>query len=248
MKNKFLFLFFIMLLGIGIVKAYTVENFVSVVNNGEVTKAFEKKLNKEGCKFTINATSSGSGANVAYQVICTEEKEEKINGKTETTKKETYNLNGTIYYTMEGNILTSSLDRTKVQREADPFYERILSLTPYWGTEMSNKYKNIYTYIKKNHDKDILATFALIFDRCYMDEMGVCYSMTPGMNSDNYLGKITMDDSGANFALKYLQKEQRELNNKSLMFKALIVAGILIVLILVCKSMVPDPTRKRCKY
>ena len=248
MKNKFLFLLFTIVLGITFVKAYTVGDFVNVVNNGDVTKAFEKKLEKEGCKSTISANSNGDTVTIGYHVECVEEKEETINGKKEKVKKETYNLNGSIYYAMEGNILVSSIDRTADTRKADPFYERVLALTPYWGTEMSNKYKEISNYIKKNHDKDVLAAFALIFDRCYMDEMGVCYSMTPGMNYDNYLAKVTMDDSGAKYALKYLQKEQREINNKGMMFKALIAAGILVVLIVICKSMVPDPTRKRCKY
>lgn len=248
MKNKVLFLLLSLILGITFVKAYSVSDFVNVINNGDVTKAFERQLDKEGCKTTISATDRIDSLDLNYHVICVEEKEEKINGKTEKVKKQTYDVTGSIHYDLQGDLLTSSIDRTADQREADPFYERVLALSPYWGTEMSNKYKSVYSYIKKNHKNELLETFALIFDKCYMDEMGVCYSLTPGMNYDNYIAKITMNDSGANYALKYLQKEQRELNNKSMMIKAMIVAGVLVVLIVVCKSMVPDPTKKRCKY
>ncbi len=248
MKNKVLFLLIAFVIGIISVRAYSVEDFVHVVNNGAVTKEFIASEEKSGCKVTINATGNGASASIAYHFTCKEEKEEIINNQKEKVTNETYNLDGTISYSINGEFLVSSLDRTKEEDEADPFYGRIVSLTPYWGTEMSSKYAEISKYKKKNNKGDVLGTFKIIFDKCYLDEMGVCYSKTPGMAATNYLGKIKMDDSGANYALKHLKKEQRDLNNKSLMMKLAIFAVILVVVILVLKASTPDPTRKRCKY
>ena len=248
MKKKTLFLLIAFVLGIITVRAYSVEDFVSVVNNGVVTKEFIANEEKSGCKVTINATGNGASANISYHFTCKEEKEEIINNKKEKVTKETYNLDGSISYTMNGELLVSSLDRAKAEEEADPFYGSVVALTPYWGTEMSSKYAEISKYIKKNHDGAVIETFKTIFDKCYFEEMGVCYSRTPGMVANNYLGKIQMDDSGANYALKYLKKEQRDLNNKSLMIKLAIFAVILSVVILILKASTPDPRRKRCKY
>ncbi len=249
MKNKLVFSLLVFVIGVITVSAYTVDDFVNKVNNGEVTKAFVEKEKKEGCKVVINATSSGSSVNIAYHFTCEEEKEEVINNKKEKVKKETYNLDGSINYSMNGeNILVSSLDRTEKEDKADPFYEKVISLTPYWGTEMSTKYSEISKYIKKNHKGDILEAFKEIFNKCYMEEMGVCYSKTPGMTASNYLGKIKMDDSGASYALKELKREQREIDNKHLIIRLGIIAGGLVVLIIVLKSLVPNPMNKRCKY
>ena len=249
MKNKLLFMILVLFLGIMYVNAYSVSDFANKVNSGDVTKAFIDREEKGGCKVTINATAGGNNANVSYHFVCNEEKEEVVNGKKERVTKETYNLEGNIVYTMgSDNILVSSLDRTPKEIENDPFYERVLALSPYWGVEMSSKYSEISKYLNKNHKKELLETYALIFDKCYMQEMGVCYSKTPGTVSSNYMAKITMDDSGANYALKYLKKEQRQLNTKNLSIKLGIVAVCLAGLILVLKSMTPDPKRKRCKY
>ena len=250
MKNKYLlFLLLSIFIGLVTVRAYSVSDFVNVANNGDSTKALIEQLKNEGCEPVINATSSGNGVDIYYKMVCQEEKEEVINGKKEKVKKEVYNLEGNIVYTMgANNILESSKERTEKEAKADPFYDRILRLTPYWGTEMSTKYAEVSKYMKKNHKGELLSTYAKIFDSCYMEEMGVCYSFVTGMNYGTYIGKVTMDDSGANYALKYLKKEQRELNTKSMMLKGLIVAGVLVVLIIICKSMAPNPLRKRCKY
>lgn len=248
MKKVIVLFVLTFMLGVSVAKAYSVENFANVIKDGDISKDFKKKMENDGCVVNLIVYPNVDSLIIDYNVVCEEEKEEEINGKKETVKDITYNVDGRINYVLTGNVLVSSLDRTKDDVEKDPFYEKILALTPYWGTEMSSKYSSIKSLIKKNHDKKTLETFALIFDRCYMEEMGVCYSMTPGMNYSTYLGKVTLDDTGGKYAYKFLKNEDRELKNKTYTFYGLIVAGVLLLLILIAKGMDPKSKVKPLKY
>jgi len=249
--KKVLLLFLTMMVGVIVVNAsnaYSVDSVRNVINGGDVTKAFEAQVKGEGCEHLINATTSGNTLKIDYKFKCIEEREKITGGEKKVVKETVYDVSNSIILTLEDDILQVKKEISNKEVEKDPFYGRVLSLVPYWGVEMSSRYPQVKKYFDKNHKKEFLPTFAKIFDSCYFSEMGVCYSATPGLNNTTYTGKIQMDDKAADFALKYLKKEQRELNSKSLMFKALILAGILIVIILVCKSMGPNPTKKPLKY
>ncbi len=249
--KKILLLFFIMfggLLTVNASKNYSIESVRNVINGGDVTKAFEEKVKGEGCEHFINATTSGNTLNIAYKFKCEEEKEKITGGEKKVVKEITYDVSGNIVMTLEDDLLQSKTDIDNKQIEKDPFYGRVLQLVPYWGAEMSSRYPQIKKYLDDNHKKEYLDTFAKIFDSCYFQEMGVCYSATPGLHKTTYTGRIQMDDKAADYALKYLKKEQRKLDNDSLMFKGIIVAGILAVIYVFCKSMGPKKTKKPLRY
>jgi len=249
--KKILLAFLVMFTSLIVVNAsssYTVDNVRNVINGGDVTKAFEDQVTGEGCEHFINATTSGNTLNIAYKFKCEEEQEKITGGEKKTVKEVTYDVSGNIIMTLEDNILQTKTDIDNKQVKKDPFYGRILSLVPYWGVEMSSRYPQVKKYLDKNHKNEFLATFEKIFDSCYFVEMGVCYSATPGLNQTTYTGRIQMDDKATDYALKYLKKEQRELNTKSMMFKGIILAGILAVLYVFCKSLGGKRTKKPIRY
>jgi hypothetical protein len=245
--KKILFGLLILLVGC-VVRAYTISDFNEVINNGDVTRDFLKQAEKDGCKTaSLSSSVSGSNLNITYSFRCEQEKEVIEGGKQQVKTVEYYNGQGNISFVVKEGKL-ESYKEVPVKEDTDEFYDKVLQLTPFWGAEMSTKYPQIKKYIKNNHKNQVLETMKTIFDKCYMVEMGVCYSKTPGLNYTTYTGVVTLDDSGADYALKYLKKEQREINNKNLTMKVAVVGVIIAVVLLILKAMSPDPRRKRCKY
>jgi len=247
MKKKLLFGLLILFMGC-IVRAYTLSDFKEVINNGDVTKGFLSKVEGEGCKeASINASVDGDALTINYGFRCEENKEVIEGGKQQVKTIEYYNRKGSIRFVLNSGKM-ESIREVPVKDDTDIFYGRVLQMTPFWGAEMSTKYPQIKKYIKANHKNDVYGTMVTIFDKCYMDKMGVCYSKTPGMNYTTYTGIVTADDSGADYALKFLKKEQRDINSKNLTIKVAIVGVIIAVLYIFLKSMQPNPKKHRIKY
>lgn len=244
MKNKILALLIILISFITTVKAYTTSDVSNVVNNGAVTKEFIEAKKKQDCTVAIKGNAQSNNLNISYYFKCTEEKKKMVDNKEETYTEVVYDGTNSFDLVLNGDVLEVSKSHTEEDAKNDPYLKDVMSLVPFWGVEMSNKYNQVVKYIDKNHNKQVIETLKLIFDRCYYQEMGVCYTAIPGMVFTTYEGKIKLDDTAVDYALKFLKAEQRQLDSKNRMFMLGGVAIVLLILLLIAKSMAGNPAKK----
>lgn len=243
MKKQIIAFLLFMLIGVVSVKAYTAADVSRVINNGDVTKEFIVNMKKSDCEVTISATAD-FGLNITYHFKCLEEKEIAVGDSYEKVEQVAYDQTKMISLTENNGALEIDKDMTPQDETDDPYAKNVIELIPYWGVEMSSKYPQVKKYIDDNHSKQVIPALKEIFDRCYYVEMGVCYSAIPGDYKNTYQGKIKLDDTAADYALKKLKAEQRQIDSKKRNIMLIGVAGVILVLLMVAKSMAGNPAKK----
>ena len=243
MKKLIIAFLLFMIIGVVSVKAYTATDVSKVINNGDVTKEFIANMKKSDCEVTISA-SADFGLNITYHFKCLEEKEVTVGDSVEKVEQIGYDQTRSIILNDNSGVLEIDKVMKPQDEEDDPYAKNIIELIPYWGVEMSSKYPQVKKYIDDNHNKQVIPALKEIFDRCYYAEMGVCYSAIPGDYENTYQGKIKLDDTAADYALKKLKAEQREIDGKKRNIMLVGVAGVILVLLMVAKSMAGNPAKK----
>ena len=202
------------------------SKMTSVINSGDITEAFKKT--NDNCSIDLRASGS-SNIVISYNVSCTE----KVDDVDETKY---YNGTFELIYDSAKNQLATEVKVGKKEIGQDIFLVKIMKLIPYWTAEASDKYPQIK---KKMGNKDILVKMSEIFYRCYLEETGVCYSEMPSYGDMIYTAKVNLDDTAANFALKVFKEDDEAASNSRMNKFLIMVAGGLILLILIFKSMTP---------
>ena len=248
MKKRILWLLLLFLVGISFVKAanHTPEELAVVINNGDVTKEYIKEAKSADCEVGIHANASFNSVIVSYNFRCMKTVEVEVGDKTEKKKELDKTGTGsiTIAISSDGKQFEINKEMTKQEIEDDPYASEMIKLMPFWGTEMSSQYKQIKGYIDDNHDGKVLKALREIFDKCYYDEMGVCYSPVISELSTVYMGMIKLDDTAGEYALKALKSEQRDIDTSKRNKILIIVAVGILVVLLLCKSIAPNPAQK----
>ena len=203
------------------------SKITEVINKGDVTIGFMK--NRKNCDIDISASGS-TNILVKYDVSCTI----KNDDKSEETKE--YHGSFELIYNSEKNRLETEVKVGKKELGNDPYLISVMKLVPYWDAEASEKYSQIK---KKLGKKNIYEEMEKIYDRCYLDEMGVCYMETPSYGDMIYSAKIVLDDTAANFALKKIKEDEEAQDNKKLNRTLIFIAIGLLALIVVFKSLTP---------
>lgn len=207
----------------------TLDKFVNVVNNGEVTRSFINSLPKNSVG-SINAIKN-SDTNIRIDCSFTIPNYDKDGNVSYSTEQ--FGID--FVYDLNTNVLQGekSYD-TKTDEYISPYILSVLKLVPYWTVESSSKFENIKGYLGND---DIIDTFSKIFDKCYFDKMGVCYTEVTKFTNITYLTKVELTDKGADYAIDYfkqVEKDKDESEFSSFLVKILIglVAAIIIVYLL----------------
>ena len=248
MKKRILWVLLLFLVGISFVKAanHTPEELAVVINNGDITKEYIKEAKSGDCELSIHASATYDSVLVTYNYRCLKTVEVEIGDKIEKNKELDKAGTGSVTFTVssDGKQLEIHKEMTKQQVEEDPYAPEMVKLMPFWGVEMSSQYKQIKGYIDDNHDGKKLKALREIFDKCYYDEMGVCYSPIISEISTVYMGMIKLDDTAGEYALKTLKNEQRDIDTSKRNKILILVAAGILVLLLLCKSLAPNPAKK----
>jgi len=236
--KKFLFMIGILFIFILSVNAdtFSISKVNDVINNGDITSEYIKKLGDD-CNTKINSVLNGDDTlTISYDITCKVKKDDQeIEEKDSNTF--TFKLDN------QSNILVFESTEKEDLLEEHIYYEDVLKLVPYWGAEASSKWDEMKKYMTTG---SYISKLSEIFDRCHMEEFGVCYSKIPGYQKIEYVARIQLDDTAGTYALKKLKEEKKKLEQKELNKKLFIVAGILLVAIIFCKSMAGP--NKKMKY
>ena len=217
----------------------TLDKFVNVVNVGDVTKAFVKSF-PEGSTVGINGVKvSDSEMYIEYNIVVPKKEKGEVVGY--------INDSATISFVYDSSTKILKGEKTFDQKEdaiINPYITHVLKLVPYWTVEASNKYENIKGYMGS---EDIIKTFEKIFDRCYFDKMGVCFTEITEYTLITYMSKVELTDKGADYAIAYFKEVERQ-NDESeflgLLTKILIGLVIAIVGVYLLRGVILSITKQ----
>ena len=148
-------------------------------------------------------------------------------------------------YDLNTNVLQGekSYD-TKTDEYISPYILSVLKLVPYWTVESSPKFENIKGYLGND---DIIDTFSKIFDKCYFDKMGVCYTEVTKFPNITYLTKVELTDKGADYAIDYfkqVEKDKDESEFSSFLVKILIGLVVAIIIVYLLRGIILSITKQ----
>ena len=248
MKKKLLFIFtiFLSILFIGNVNAdnITIKRFVDVINKGDITKEFLETAKKSYKEIYLDAELIDDNSfilNYSAEYARKNEYDEMEYGA--------FSNSITFVFDSETDILEGERTYDTKTEKADELVVNVMKLVPLWTVEASSKYENIKGYIGKDSK---ITSLNNIFDRCYMEKMGVCYTEVTHYNEISYVSKVEMSDKGADYAISQYKVQEREKEDDAFMdklFKVFIVLIILVVFFSIIGSIVNGSnTKKQKKY
>ena len=151
---------------------------------------FISEENNEGYIVSVNAILEEEVLKINFEA---KSKAKEHTGTVELTKDQTT------------NTLKSRLELTKDEMNSNPIYQKVYKLIPLWGVEATGELDEMLKYNKD--DKAVIPFLQSIFDKCYIQEMGVCYSDSNSNISTTLIGEIEMNNKSALYALKTLDEK-----------------------------------------
>ena len=240
MKKKLLIVIALSLLLVmpSLVKAApTLEGFVKVIKDGDITNEYKNKLGKEYHDIVFNAYINDSTKNAANVEISMEKDIYDKKGNIEDTK--TYSETFTILTDTEHNFIYSENEYKNDYLESEDHFLVNFFYTsfPLWGVEASDKYTSdiVPLFSTKQSKTDQLKA---VIDKCYFSEYGLCYTTLPNnlSKSSTLTGKVELTDKGANYVISKLQENIRKEKQNKLMVKLVFVLVILLFLFVIAKA------------
>ena len=242
MKKIRLLFVFVLLLSFGMkvnASNISLDKFVGVINKGDVTNAFEKAFPKDSTVSILASKKSDTEISVQYVIVVPKyEKGEIVSYESDTAFL-------SFYYDSTTNMLVGERTYdTKSDVVINPYITHVLKLVPYWAVEASSRYENVKGYLGS---EDLLKTFAKIFDRCYLDKMGVCYTEITEYTNITYRAKVEMSDKGADYAIDYFKEIERQEEDDAFLgflFKIFMVLVALVVIVCLLRGVLLSVTKK----
>lgn len=211
-------------------QAVTMDSFVNAVNSGEVTREFSDELKISNTFFKVNASNLGDKVSIEFSFTKKVEKNE-----------ETVSSSIDLKYFENGNYL-ETIDSYSLDTLEDGYYEKVYELIPLWGVEATGNFKTLRKLIDDSKVKETLST---IFDRCYYEEMGVCYTSTKDINSKKITVRVDMSDKAYNYAFKYLKNKKAEDEEKDFSAKLLMIGMVALVVLVFAIAIRPKGKKKK---
>ena len=222
-------------------ESITIDKFINTIENGNVTSQFKKAMELEGVTtFDIKVNKINEKSFIlSYNIVHTkkDQKKEPI--------VSTYNNSVTFNYNEETKLLESVMVIERKEKRDElrtKLLPSILKLVPAWTVESSINYENVKMLIEEGKEYEVLSG---IFNKCYMEEMGTCYTDVTTDGRTEYITKLELNDKAYEYALKALKEQNKESEKEEKDLKLLYILGGLVIAYLLAVSVSKSMKRKK---
>jgi hypothetical protein len=206
------------------------SNYKNIIQNGDITKEYIENYKKAKVEVTttfedINEESFRITFTFNDQVKKEKETEEEPYIPTEIVMLFQINHEKNTIFSEYRYPVIEYGKQTDADKDLIKYSKDVYKLITIWGLESSDEYKRIKAF--RESGDDYINFLLPIFEECYMEERGACYTESTVKEEKILQGEIELSDKATKYALKYLEERARD-NKQHRIYIYCIIAIVVI--------------------